>query len=164
MRRTSGATALAVLTTLLAAAVTGCTATVTMEPAPDAGNPECANVIVNLPQQLAGLAPRETNAQATGAWGDPTSVRLRCGVPVPAPTAEFPCLTVEGVDWLRDASDEPVTVFTTYGRDPATQVIIDGAVVSGEPVLTGLANAVSRVPAERECISVEDVRGSDVEG
>jgi hypothetical protein len=159
------AAGLALLGTLVSGVLGGCAATVTMEPAADAENPQCADVIVNLPSQLAGLASRETNAQATSAWGDPTSVRLRCGVPAPAPTADFPCLTVEGVDWIRDATDEPVTVFTTYGRDPATQVIIDGAVTSGEPVLVGLANAVSRVPAERECVSVEDIRGEgDAEG
>ena len=158
MKRTSGAISAAVLGTVLAAAVSGCSGPVTMDPAPDANNPECATVIVNLPEGLAGLTPRETNAQSTKAWGDPTSVRLRCGVPVPAPTAEFPCITVDGIDWLRDAEDEPVTVFTTYGRDPAVQVVIDGAVVSGEPVLSGIAGAVSLVPAERECVAVEDVR------
>jgi Protein of unknown function (DUF3515) len=158
MRRTSGARSAAVLGTLSVLLLAGCAGPVTMEPAPDANNPSCATVIVNLPEQLAGLTPRETDAQGTKAWGDPTSVRLRCGVPVPPPTAEFPCVTVDGVDWLRDAADEPVTVFTTYGRDPAVQVIIDGAVVGGEPVLSGLAGAVSQVPAERQCVDVTDVR------
>ena len=158
MNRTSGALSAAVLATLLGPALAGCGATVTMEPAPDANNPECATVIVNLPERLAGLTPRETDAQSSKAWGDPTSVRLRCGVPVPDPTAEFPCVTVDGVDWLRDAADEPITVFTTYGRDPAVQVIVDGAVVGGEPVLSGLAGAVSRIPAERQCVDVTDVR------
>ena len=158
MKRTSGAISAAALGTMVVAAVTGCSGPVSLDPAPDANNPACASVIVNLPERLAGLVPRETNAQSTKAWGDPTSVRLRCGVPVPPPTAEFPCITVDGIDWLRDAADEPVTVFTTYGRDPAIQVIIDGAVVGGEPVLTGIAGAVSQVPAERECVAVEDVR------
>jgi hypothetical protein len=158
MKRTSGALSAAALAVLLAPALSGCAGTVTMEPAPDANNPACATVTVSLPDQLAGLQPRETNAQATKAWGDPTSVRLRCGVPVPGPTAEFPCITVDGVDWLRDAADEPVTVFTTYGRDPAVQVIIDGAVVGGEPVLSGIAGAVSQLPVERQCVDVTDVR------
>jgi hypothetical protein len=158
MRRTSAGLSAAVLGTVLVQLLTGCAGTVTMEPAPDANNAACATVTVNLPERLAGLPPRETDAQSAKAWGDPTSVRLRCGVPVPAPTAEFPCITVDGVDWLRDAADEPVTVFTTYGRDPAVQVIIDGAVVGGEPVLSGLAGAVSQIPAERQCVDVTDVR------
>ena len=158
MKRTSGALPAAALATLLGTVLTGCAATVTMEAAPDADDPECATVVVNLPEQLAGLTPRETDAQSTKAWGDPTSVRLRCGVPVPGPTAEFPCITVDGVDWLRDAAEEPITVFTTYGRDPAVQVIIDGAVVGGEPVLSGLAGAVSQIPADRQCVDVSDVR------
>jgi hypothetical protein len=157
MKRTSGAIPAAVLG-ILGLALTGCSAPVTLDPAPDANNPECASVIVNLPERLAGLTPRETDAQSTKAWGDPSSVRLRCGVPVPPPTAEFPCITVDGIDWLRDATDEPVAVFTTYGRDPAVQVIIDGAVVGGEPVLSGIAGAVAQVPAERECTVVTDVR------
>jgi hypothetical protein len=158
MRRTSAGLSAAVLGTVLVGLLPGCAGTVTMEPAPDANNPACATVVVNLPERLAGLPPREADAQSAKAWGDPTSVRLRCGVPVPAPTAEFPCITVDGVDWLRDAEDEPVTVFTTYGRDPAVQVIIDGAVVGGEPVLSGLAGAVSQIPAERQCVDVTDVR------
>ena len=40
-----------------------------------------------LPETVDGLERRETNAQATGAWGNPASVLLRCGVPTPGPTA-----------------------------------------------------------------------------
>ena len=75
----------------------GCTAAVPLQPAADANNPACADVIVHLPATVADQAERETNAQATGAWGDPAAVLLHCGVPVPGPTTT-PCLNVNGID------------------------------------------------------------------
>ena len=130
----------------------GCAPTVALAPADDAASPLCAEVSVRLPEAIGELASRETNAQATGAWGEPTAVILRCGVPAPAPTAELPCVTVEGVDWLRDDSDDPRFVFTTYGRVPAVEVIVDGDAASGLEALTELAPAVSRLPVEGACV------------
>jgi hypothetical protein len=143
---------------LVAATLAGCAPTVSLEPAPDAVNPACAAVIVRLPDTVATLPSRETNAQATGAWGEPTGVLLRCGVPVPPPTAEFPCVPVDGVDWLRDDTDDPNFVFTTYGRDPAIEVIINSTVASGVEALTDLSNAISLLPKTGgECRSLDEV-------
>ncbi|MGX5679850.1 DUF3515 family protein [Schumannella luteola] len=139
----------------IALLLAGCSPTVALEPADDAANPLCAEVSVRLPEAIGELASRETNAQATGAWGEPTAVILRCGVPSPAPTAELPCITVEGVDWLRDDSDDPNFVFTTYGREPAVEVIINGEEASGLEVLTALGDAVSRLPSSGACIVPE---------
>ena len=84
----------------------------------------------------------------------PTSVILRCGVPVPAPTSELPCVTVEGIDWLRDDSDDPNFVFTTYGREPALEVIVNGTAASGLEALTDLSSAVAQLPRTGgECIT-----------
>jgi len=130
----------------------GCTPTVALEPATDAINPICASVVVRLPDTVAGLSARTTNAQGTGAWGSPTSVIVRCGVPSPAPTAALPCVTVEGIDWLRDDTGDPNFVFTTYGRDPAVEVIINGDAVSGLDALTDLALAVGQLPVEGTCV------------
>lgn len=132
----------------------GCASTVTLTPADDATNPACADVIVHLPDTVAGLASRETDAQATAAWGTPASVILHCGVPVPPPTAEFRCLTYDGVDWLIDDTGDPVVVATTYGRDPAVEVVMQGA--EGGVVLTDLSSAVAGIPAERACIAIGD--------
>ena len=139
----------AALTLLL----TGCSAPVALEPADDAINPACAAVVVRLPDTVAGLDARETNAQGTGAWGTPASVILRCGVPVPAPTAVLPCVTVDGVDWLRDDSNDPSFVFTTYGREPAVEVIVDADAASGFEALTDLSYAVSFTERVGECIT-----------
>jgi hypothetical protein len=141
------------LVPLLALVLTGCAPTVALEPADDAASPACAEVTVRLPDTVAGLVSRETNAQATGAWGEPAGVILRCGVPSPAPTAVLPCVTVGGVDWLRDDANDPSFVFTTYGRTPAVEVIIDATAASGLDALTDLAFAVGQLPVEGACIT-----------
>jgi hypothetical protein len=144
--------------TLVAGTVllSGCAAAVPLEPAADAQNPRCADVIVHLPVTVADLPERETNAQATGAWGDPAAVLLHCGVDVPAPTT-LPCVSVNGIDWIEDDSDAPRYRYTTYGRDPATELLIDSGKVSGSTVLVDLATAVSNIPATRHCLGAEDV-------
>lgn len=136
----------------------GCSPVVPLQPAEDATNPACAEIMVRLPDAIDGHVQRETNAQATAAWGSPDStILLRCGVPVPAPST-LPCYTIKGVDWLRDGSDAPNYIFTTYGRDPAVEVIIDGDKASSS-ALTALGNPVGSLPAERKCLAAEDVLG-----
>lgn len=139
-------------------ALAGCAPTVNLDPAPDANSPECANMTVRLPESLAGEPRRNVNAQATGAWGEPVSIIVRCGLPLPAPNP-LPCVEVEGIDWLRDDAQAPRFIFTTYGLDPATEVIIDSESVSGTDVLIGLSRAVgSQSVAVQACIDVTDVR------
>lgn len=145
--------ALLVVATLLLA---GCTPSVPLKPAPDATNPGCAEVVVHLPPTVAELPKRETDAQATGAWGNPASVLLRCGVPVPGPTT-LPCLSINGVDWIEDDSDAPNYRFTTYGRTPAIELVIDSKKVSGSTVLVDLADAAARIPAKKKCLGADDV-------
>ncbi len=144
--------------TLVAGSVllTGCTAIVPLEPSKDAANPTCADLIVRLPTAVASLPERETNAQATGAWGTPAAVLLHCGVTVPVPTT-LPCLNVNGIDWIEDDSEAPLYRYTTYGRDPATELVIDSGKVSGSTVLVDLAKAVSAIPATGQCVGVEDL-------
>ncbi len=152
MRTTTGMALCAIVVVTLS----GCSAAVTLDPAADAVNPKCADVVVNLPEAVGGLASRETNAQGAGAWGNPANVLLRCGVPVPDPTSALQCYTVEGIDWLVDASGDPNYVFTTYGRDPAVQVIVDNNKVSGLSALTDLGSAVGRISATGTCLSPQD--------
>jgi len=136
--------------------LTGCSATVALPAADDAVNPSCADVVTHLPDTVSDLPSRETNAQGTGAWGDPAEVILRCGVAVPDPTSTLVCVTVKGIDWLRDPTDDPKFTFITYGRDPAVAVTIDGSKINGQPVLSDLALAVGGIPATHQCISPED--------
>ena len=143
----------AVLLTLSA-----CAPLVPLEAAPDAVNPECAEVIVRLPDAIDDNVKRETDAQGTGAWGNPATILLRCGVKVPGPSTQL-CYTLKGVDWLRDDTDAPNYVFTTYGRDPAVEVIVNGDKASGTNALIALSNAVGSIPATRACTNPDDVLG-----
>mgnify|MGYP003556664411 FL=1 len=136
---------LAAIVVVAGSLLAGCSSTVSMQPAPDANNPLCADVTVKLPNRIGTLERQYTDAQATGAWGDPTGVLLSCGVPVPPPTT-MPCQTFKGVDWIIDESQLPQYTATTYGRDPAVEVVIDGTAVSGSIALEDLANAVQSLP------------------
>ena len=146
------ALAAAVITVLSA-----CAPTVRLEPAPEANAVECANMMVRLPDTLANLERRSVDAQSTAAYGDPTAVIVRCGLPRPEPSP-LPCVTVDGVDWLIDESDQPRYRFTSYGLDPGTEVIVDSEVVSGTRVLQELSGPVSsQSPPVGRCIGAEDV-------
>jgi hypothetical protein len=137
--------------------LTGCSAAVPLQPAADAVNPACADLVVHLPASVADQPQRETNAQGTGAWGEPSAtVLLHCGVDVPGPTTDE-CVNINGVDWINDDTDAPTYRFTTYGRTPATEVVIDSDKVAGSTVLVDLANAVSRLPSTRACVGAEDL-------
>ena len=132
----------------------GCTSTVSLEPAADANNPLCAAITVRLPQQLGGLTKRTTDAQATGAWGEPSAVIVRCGLPE-VDASLLKCVTVENVDWLVDQSKAPNYRFITFGRNPATEVIVDSKRVAGIDVLSNLAIAMQNIPAKRTCTKVK---------
>ncbi|MFT4258610.1 DUF3515 family protein [Microbacterium sp.] len=128
--------ALALLT-----ALAGCSRTVHVEPAAAADDPACADVSVLLPDAIDDLDRVWTDAQATGAWGDPTVV-LRCGVDVPAPS-ELICQTIGGVDWLVLAQEEKRQRLVSYGRDPAVEIIIKrGSDVDFRAIVESLANKI----------------------
>lgn len=125
----------------------GCSSTVSLDPAAGANDPACAAVTVRLPDAVDGQQRRWTDAQATGAWGDPASVILTCGLDAPGPS-ELPCQTAGGVDWLIDDSDAPNYRFTSYGRTPAVEVYLDYDVVSARTVLDALGTAVQQLPSD----------------
>lgn len=156
--------ATAALLLLGTALLGGCSATVHLEPADDANNPLCADVMVGLKDanSIADLDRRWTDAQATAAWGAPggdSAIFLRCGVTVPGPTAELQCATLEGVDWLVDDSETPYLRLTTYGRDPAIQLYIDTGVVSSNDVISSrvLVGAITTITAEHKCTTPDEL-------
>ncbi len=156
--RTARAAGAVLLTAVAMATLGGCASIVPMEPAADANNPGCADVIVRLPETVGDLERRETNAQATGAWGSPTGVLLYCGVEVPS-ASTYTCVEVDGVFWLRDddATEAPTYTFRLYGREPAIDVVIDTEQVGTFPALTDLGRAISYTrPNGHECVGVED--------
>ncbi len=139
-------------------ALAGCAGTVPLEPGPEANDPECAAISVRVPDTIGQLERRTTNAQATAAWGDPAAVIYRCGLPEQGPS-DLQCFEVDGVDWLIDESNAPRYVFTTYGRTPVTEVIVDGDYVSGSDAVRALSPAVSVVEADARCLATTDVVG-----
>jgi len=142
----------------LVAALTGCTNAVPLSAAPSANAPACAAVQVRLPDTVGGtFGIRTTNAQSTAAWGTPTAVILHCGVPVPT-VSDLPCFTQGTVDWIRDARRSSI-VYTTFGRDPAVQVVVDTSRATSE-VLQDIGDAVSTLPKDgHRCLDPSDVAG-----
>ena len=152
--------ALALAGVAAATLLSGCAGAVTLDPAPAATDPSCADVVVRLPDSVADVDRRETDAQGTGAWGDPAAVLLRCGVQPYGPTT-LPCDNVNGIDWIRDDSAAPTYTFTTYGRVPAVQVVVDSNAVSGTSALVDLGSAVGAIPQTSACLDADDVLGTD---
>lgn len=147
------------LTLVAAVGLTGCTTTVDLDPAEAANDPLCAEVTSNLPGTVSGQARLWTDAQATGAWGEPgdSKVLLTCGVEPPGPTT-LPCQDVAGVDWIIDDSDAPRFRVTTFGRTPAVEIYLDttadenGDGVSSRDVLDALSPIVSVLPVDGQCL------------
>ncbi len=143
-----------VLTALLA----GCAPTIGVEVAEDAADPVCAEVMLAVPKTLGeGLPKVRTNSQATAAWGEPgAAVTMRCGVTPPDVAAD--CQRVESadgtvVDWIVLTDGEGTWWFTTYGRDPAVEVVVPPAVseARSSSFVSDLAPAVRQVSAKKHC-------------
>lgn len=137
---------------ILLGALAGCSTTIHVDAAEDADNPACADVSVLLPDAIGDLDRVWTDAQATGAWGDPTVV-LRCGVDVPAPS-DLVCQTIGGVDWLVLAQEEERQRLVSYGRDPAIEVIIKrGSDIDFRSIVETLSTSIQSglQPASAKC-------------
>lgn len=152
---------LAVATLGLAPLLAACTPTIGVPVAEDATDPVCAEVVLATPDELddsGELDRARTNSQATTAWGEPgAAVTLRCGVEAPGPSAD--CQSVESsagsVDWIVSADEQGTWTFTTYGREPAVQVVIPPAVkeAHSSSFVADLNAAVSKVPQTKACTS-----------
>jgi hypothetical protein len=130
--------------------LSGCTPIVHLAPADAANSVTCANLLVRLSDQVDGLNRRSTDAQSTAAWGEPASVIFRCGLPeVKAST--FKCITEQGVDWLVDPSKAPTYRFITFGRNPASEVIVDSKKAVGVNVLDEIGTTVQWQKATATC-------------
>lgn len=140
-----------------AALLAACTPTIGVDAAPGAANPACAPVMLALPEVLAGdLGKTQTTSQATAAWGAAgAAVVLRCGVTPPGPSAN--CQQVESragtVDWIVEAGADGTWRFTTYGREPAIEVVVPPAVKESHSTsfVADLAQAVGLVEATKSC-------------
>ncbi|MBT1672423.1 DUF3515 family protein [Curtobacterium flaccumfaciens] len=157
-RRTPRTLAIVGAVITLTAGLTGCTNAVSMSAAPSANAAACAAVQVRLPATVdSKFDLRNTNAQATAAWGDPEVAIYHCGVAVPT-VSDLPCFSQGGVDWIRDDRGDQV-VYTTFGRSPAVQVVVDSTKTTSS-VVQELSDAVSSLPKDgHECLDPADVQG-----
>jgi len=140
-RRLGGAGAALGLCTLI-----GCSGAVDLEPA-DLGPQDaaiCANLLPDLPPELAGQGRRDVAPVASGvAWGDPP-VTLRCGVTDAeglGPASE--CQVVDGVGWYPEELSDGYR-FTTIGRTVPVEVVVPAAYAPEVGPLTAIADAVVR--------------------
>lgn len=160
---------------LSTAVLTACGAgAVNLQPAPDAANPTCAYAMVAMPKTVSGLSQRETTAQATTAWGDPSAVILKCGVELGDAPVSDTCVSVNEVDWIVKPADEQLAaaheqtatgtwVAETFGRSPAVQVTFDADRVSSSTVLAEISSAVAQIPQEVACTNLDDTL-TDLDG
>jgi hypothetical protein len=106
--------------------VTACTATVVIDPAPYAADPQCASVMLGIPEVVGGLSLRPTSSQATAAYGASAMITMRCGVTPPGPSTER-CVAIDtpsaSQDWLVTENDTS-WIAVSFGRSPATEVVI----------------------------------------
>lgn len=131
-------------------ATSGCASNVSLEPAELANDPACAEVSVRLPESIAEHDKRVTDAQATGAYGEPVAVIVRCGLPG-VTVSNLRCVSTSGVDWLVDEAEAPSYRFISFGRTPATEVIVDSEKAVGVSTLDAIAPAIKSIPATANC-------------
>lgn len=129
----------------LLAVLAGCSSAVEVS-VPDAGSSEaCAAAATHWPDTLSGEPTVETDPEdpAVHAWGDPAII-ARCGVPAMAPTTEQ-CVVVDDVDWVAEELDDG-TRLTTFGRDPAIEVLVPDDYAPAPLLLPRLAEAARSLP------------------
>ncbi|KQX69575.1 DUF3515 domain-containing protein [Angustibacter sp. Root456] len=116
-----------------------------------AADPACAELAAKLPASVQGQ-PRvatSSDSPAVAAWGDP-AVIWRCGVRPPGPTTDE-CIEVNGVDWVRHPLKDGQS-FTTFGRDPAVQVLVPNAYAPEPLVLPPFSDVVAAIAqGEHRC-------------
>lgn len=80
----------------------------------------------------------------------------RCGKAPPGPTTD-PCIDVNGIDWVATTLDDGGTMFTTYGREPAVEVLVPAVYEAPPLLLPPFGDAVATIPQTLgECTAVED--------
>jgi hypothetical protein len=125
-----------------------------VEVSPPPHHPSCGAATALWPRNVSGRATTPVSASSgrasdAAAWGDPAIIAT-CGWPALAPTTRE-CLEVDGVDWVVDRLSDGVR-FTTFGRDPAIEVLVPHA-YSPEPlVLPAFSPAARALPTNgRTC-------------
>ncbi|HIZ97136.1 MAG TPA: DUF3515 domain-containing protein [Candidatus Janibacter merdipullorum] len=117
----------------------------------DADHEACVAASEHWPEEVKELSPTETDPSdpAVAAWGDPPII-ARCGMPALGPT-EDQCVVVDDVDWVAEELDDG-TRLTSFGRDPAIEVIVPEEHDPAPMLLPAFSEAVQELPTNgREC-------------
>ena len=118
---------------------------------PDYTGTGCDAATRAWPERVAGHDGVTTSPPSprTRAWGDPAVV-ARCGVPALGPTT-YECLDVDCVDWVVERLSDGAR-FTTFGRDPAIEVLVPNAYAPEPLLLPAFAPAATALPENgRHC-------------
>jgi hypothetical protein len=132
-----------------AVVLSACTRAPEVALAPQASAPVCASA--RWPGDVSGHARVATTPDhgSVAAWGDP-AVIARCGLDPLGPTTDD-CVTVDGIDWVvRPLTDGSAA--TTYGRDPAIEVLAPGTYGAVPLLLPAFTDVAKSLPANgRHC-------------
>ncbi|MFC7491746.1 MULTISPECIES: DUF3515 family protein [unclassified Knoellia] len=124
--------------------LSGCSSAVEIEPAPLADGEVCRAVASAWPADVGDQARRDvSDASAGAAYGDPAII-ARCGVPPLGPTTDD-CIEVDGMGWVAQQLSDG-TRFTTFGRDPAIEVLIPSDYAPEPLLLPAFTAAAERLP------------------
>ena len=124
--------------------VSGCSSAVEIAPTPLAKGEVCRAVASAWPADVGDHARREvSDASAGAAYGDPAII-ARCGVPALGPTTED-CIEVDGLGWVAQPLSDG-TRFTTFGRDPAIEVLIPKDYAPEPLLLPAFSKAAQALP------------------
>ena len=113
----------------------------------------CEPVTGRWPTTVAGRERAEVDVTGderdAAAWGDP-AVIATCGWPALGPT-DAECLDVDGVYWVVDRLSDGAR-FTTFGRDPALEVLVPAAYAPEPLLLPAFGDAARALPENgRRC-------------
>lgn len=132
--------------------LTGCTRSVEVTPPRHAQ--ACEPATSHWPDRVAHQERRLVkdyggDPDDARAWGDPAIIAT-CGWPALGPTSEQ-CLEVSGVDWVVSPLSDG-TKFTTFGTDPAIEVLVPKAYAPEPLVLPAFGPAAQALPTNgRHC-------------
>lgn len=134
-----------------AALLAGCSAPVEVGVPDEADSPACAQI--RWPQTVAGQGRVITSPREgwVAAWGDPAII-TRCGLPALEPTA-LDCVDVDGIDWIVREFPDGMGM-STYGTDPALEVLVPDAYGPGPLVLPAFSEIARSLPRTgQQCTS-----------
>jgi hypothetical protein len=125
--------------------LSACSSAVEVTAPSAASGPACTAAGLLLPATVSGLERRATDPDSPGvaAWGDP-AVIARCGVAALGPT-DTECLEVDGIGWIAAPLSDG-TRFTSFGTDPALEVLVPRTYAPEPLLLPAFAPAARSLP------------------